>query len=110
MSTVIGIHDEESEVTAFEYVNAMPLAATAEAPTPTIASAELSAHEWINGKVGEEITDDFLVDADGHIVETQVRFQFQNPEAGKLVRVKTKTTFSDGQVKVNRLFFEVTPA
>lgn len=104
MSAVLPIHPEESEVIAFDYVEAMPLG------SEEIDAAELEAHEWVNGRPGDDVTSALLVSPSGQIVETQVRYQFQNPEAGKIYRVKTKTTFDDGQVKVNRMFLECTAA
>jgi hypothetical protein len=105
---VITIFPEMTEVMAFNYANAMPISLGG---AITIASAELEAHEWVNEKAGEDITEDFLSSAAGNVATTeQVRFQFQDPPVGKMIRVKTKTTFSDGQVRVSRMFFEVKPA
>lgn len=101
---VLTIFEGMSEVIAFDYVNAMPLGAD------EITAATIEAHEWVNNKPGEDLTDDFIVVADADIVNQQVRFQFQDPPLGKTIRVKTLTEFSDGQKRVNRMFFEVKEA
>ena len=103
---IITIFPEMTELMAFNYTNAMPLG-----DGVTIASAVLSAHEWVKGKQSTDISTSFLVSTSGNVgTAKQVRFQFRNPPVNKTVRVKCKTTFSDGQVRVSRMFFEVIPA
>ena len=102
---VLCIFPEMSELIAFDYSSALPLGEGVE-----VDAAELEAHEWSNNRAGDDLTSSFLVSGVGTIVGNQVRFQFQNPPEGKLIRVKTKTEFSDGQIRVNRIFFEVKAA
>ena len=94
------IYEGETQVIAFDYSDALPPGAT------EIDSAVLEAHEWVSGRPDEDVTLTFLTSPTGVIDGDLVKFQFQDPEAGKTYRVKSTTTFDDGQVAIDRILFE----
>lgn len=104
MSVVRQIFEGETQVNSFDFTDAVPPGAT------SISSAILQAHTWVSGRPDEDVTTTFLESATGIIDGNEVLFQFEEPEAGFTYRVKCTATFNDGQVLIDRIFYETSLA